>query len=231
MWYISKQMNRVKPDVIYARRKARQGKTGVEAFGYGASSSFNPGDSESALPLPKKADENFQHQQWDSAGRAVGYSGDPTLFAPQPQRVPLGPFTAKATTSTNVKLVPSSTGARDNYPPASAPAAYRQGTAQSWDAQGTVGTHDVYQMTRQQSPPSDPFAELPLPPRLPPPGSPQTGQYSSPRSQPQYASTSPGPQKNFSIPPPPGLSSPQTAPAPNSIPQYSPPQYQPGQFR
>lgn len=255
MWYISKKMNAVKPDVIYARRKARQQKLNdVPYGGYGGPSTFNANDSESALPLTSKPDGNNQHQQWDSNGRAVGFSGDPTLFAPQPQRVVLGPFTPKtapALSSSNVRLIPPSAEGRDKYSsPSSAPALYRQDTdnswsakykqdrqdsTQSWNAQATVGTHDVYQMTRQQSPPSDPFAELPLPPRLPPPGSPQTSsphqQYSQPQyAQPQYSSSSPGPQKMFSIPPPPGLSSQQASPQQQpSIPQYSPPQYNPQQ--
>lgn len=92
MWYIYDQMNKVKPSVIYARRKARQGKLDramsmtdgpYEGGVAGASSSqvFNPRSSDSDIPLT--------HQQWDADGKATGYSYDPRLdnvHQPQPKR-------------------------------------------------------------------------------------------------------------------------------------------------
>jgi len=92
LWYIHRKMNEVKPAVIYARRKARQGKMqranlpfSNVPVGESSTSIFNPQSSESNLPLTSNAD-GYQHQQWDSQGHAVGFSGDPTLYAPQPKR-------------------------------------------------------------------------------------------------------------------------------------------------
>ncbi|KAF9560438.1 hypothetical protein CPC08DRAFT_690092 [Agrocybe pediades] len=94
MWYILRQMNKVKPQVIYERRKARQakllrasesGETPVYMNPGQASTSsvFNPenlNNSDPAIPLTAST-----YQQWDSNGRAVGYAGDPTLHTPQPR--------------------------------------------------------------------------------------------------------------------------------------------------
>ncbi|KAF9005110.1 hypothetical protein BDQ17DRAFT_1424263 [Cyathus striatus] len=94
MWYILRQVNHVKPDVIYKRRKARQAKL-VRAQIYDSDTSlpntnngnvytnpenagiFNPQNSDSDIPL----------QQWDAQGRALGYAQDPNLYAPQPRRI------------------------------------------------------------------------------------------------------------------------------------------------
>ncbi|KAH7914922.1 snare associated Golgi protein-domain-containing protein [Hygrophoropsis aurantiaca] len=105
MHYITRQVNRVKPDIIYARRKARQSKL---TQAYGSSSQtlyqnggvlestadvvFNP-DADARVPLTasdQPYDAPYTHQKWDSEGRAVGYTGDPRLYAPQP-RVPSNP--------------------------------------------------------------------------------------------------------------------------------------------
>ncbi|TCD63005.1 Tlg2-vesicle protein [Steccherinum ochraceum] len=235
MWYISKRMLAVKPDVIYARRKARQQKMTAAPYGNGAYATFNPNASESDLPLNPKSDGVHEHQQWDSSGRAVGYAGDPSLYAPQPQRAK--PFGSNAAaSSSNVQLAPPSSAPRFSSP-------QRQDTAQSWDGQATVGTQDVYKMTRQQSPSADPFASGPLPPKLPPPTTaPIPQSYSHPGSQPHYTSPQlppppPGaaPAQNLYNPfddshaPPPGLSSQHTTPPPlpsqRQYPAYSPPKY------
>lgn len=90
-------MKQAKPDVIYARRKARQGKLERADFTpYGNSTNdssnsviFNPQSSETDIPLnPSDApyDGAAPHQQWDKHGRAVGFTGDPRVHAPQPQR-------------------------------------------------------------------------------------------------------------------------------------------------
>ncbi|KAH8094478.1 snare associated Golgi protein-domain-containing protein [Cristinia sonorae] len=205
MWYIHHQMILVKPKVIYDRRKARQQKLNSSPYGVPSSSTYSPNDSESNLPLNPKSDGQYEHQQWDSSGRAVGYTGDPTLYAPQPHRLATRPFDTNAlASSSTVTLAPPPPAEQTRFSPTSRPgAAQRQDTAQSWDAQATVGVQDVYQMTRHQSPPPPRnVAESPLPPKLPPPGS-------APSSQPQ------SPRINinaYPVPTPPGLSQSQTYP-------------------
>ncbi|KAF8906988.1 hypothetical protein CPB84DRAFT_1769149 [Gymnopilus junonius] len=96
MWYILRQMNKVKPQVIYERRKARQQKllradNGSSPYGVntnpGSSTTsvndvFNPNGSDSDIPLTQQ-----RYQQWDQHGNAVGYAPDPTLHTPQPRVV------------------------------------------------------------------------------------------------------------------------------------------------
>ncbi|TFK97148.1 hypothetical protein BDV98DRAFT_514348 [Pterulicium gracile] len=89
MWYIMNRMNKVKPDVIYARRKARQEKlenSTVRPLGDGATDLqvFHPQPSNPGPDMIPMA-----HQQWDSQGQAVGYAYDPRLQHMQPQPVAL----------------------------------------------------------------------------------------------------------------------------------------------
>ncbi|KAF4583970.1 Tlg2-vesicle protein [Pleurotus pulmonarius] len=70
MWYILRQMNKVKPEIIYARRKARQAKLARAHLSDTASEATLSG-SDTELPLNSK----------------------PTLFAPQPQRI--SPYTSQ----------------------------------------------------------------------------------------------------------------------------------------
>ncbi|KAI6018148.1 hypothetical protein PISMIDRAFT_683140 [Pisolithus microcarpus 441] len=95
MWYIQKGVNRVKPDVIYARRKARQAGLGgssgfyqnVDAAGTFDDAIFNPARSDLSL-APSDAPYDPPHQKWDKQGRAVGYPAtEPQVYAPQPRRV------------------------------------------------------------------------------------------------------------------------------------------------
>ncbi|KAL6298570.1 snare associated Golgi protein-domain-containing protein [Sparassis latifolia] len=84
MWYIYHRMNQVKPLVIYDRRKARQTKILAAAYETPydpASEPFNPDPSTTSLNRT-----NDMHQQWDSSGRAVGYVGDASVYAPSPRR-------------------------------------------------------------------------------------------------------------------------------------------------
>ncbi|KZP09580.1 hypothetical protein FIBSPDRAFT_839327 [Athelia psychrophila] len=89
IWYLARKVRLVKPDVIYARRKARQDKMHNRTFSpyAGAAESqnsavFNPNSSGTNIPL-----NPTEHQQWDSNGRAIGYAGDPRLvYRPEPQR-------------------------------------------------------------------------------------------------------------------------------------------------
>ncbi|TFK38388.1 hypothetical protein BDQ12DRAFT_110733 [Crucibulum laeve] len=94
MWYIFRQMNKVKPEVIYARRKARQAKLSrADLYRTSSSSSsqvtlnggaFNHNASDSDIPLTSVGEQ--RHQQWDKYGKAVGYAPDSNLMAPVPKR-------------------------------------------------------------------------------------------------------------------------------------------------
>ncbi|KAL4250920.1 Golgi apparatus membrane protein TVP38 [Abortiporus biennis] len=203
MWYIYHLMNKVKPAVIYDRRKARQVKLNRPSP-YGNSSvldsttsvTFNPNESETTLPLtatfPPPAEGAYQ--QWDSQGRAVGYSGDPSLHSPRPQR-PAQKF--------QPNLPPSRTTTVGSIAPAMSEYNGRQNSVQStgsWDVpqQGRQG--DIYKMTaRVASPPRNPFADPST-----------TGQYNiAPPPQPP-AFLRPGAQSSSSVPNTP------TAPGPTS---------------
>ncbi|KAF8992445.1 hypothetical protein BDQ17DRAFT_1253909, partial [Cyathus striatus] len=76
MWYILKQMNHAKPDVIYKRRKARYITFSFLLISSHSSCVFNPNHSDLGVPL----------QQWDAQGRALGYAQDPNIYAPRQQR-------------------------------------------------------------------------------------------------------------------------------------------------
>uniref|UniRef100_A0A8H7XRT8 Golgi apparatus membrane protein TVP38 n=1 Tax=Psilocybe cubensis TaxID=181762 RepID=A0A8H7XRT8_PSICU len=97
MWYIFLQMNKVTPQVIYERRKARQAKlsraTGSPYMHAGPSMTnpdvFNPTGSESDIPLTS-THHDAAHQQWDRHGKAIGYAPDPNLYTPQ-ARTPTRP--------------------------------------------------------------------------------------------------------------------------------------------
>lgn len=57
-----------------------------------SSDTFNPNESATNVPLQPRGDLSpttgfSSYQQWDNQGHAVGYSGDPTLYAPRPQRI------------------------------------------------------------------------------------------------------------------------------------------------
>jgi len=94
MWYILREMNSVKPQVIYDRRKARQAKlsrAGFSPYANGGPSSsstdvFNPHASDSDIPLTNKGEATYQ--QWDRQGKAVGFVPDPRtnfIFTPKPR--------------------------------------------------------------------------------------------------------------------------------------------------
>ncbi|KAG1744955.1 uncharacterized protein EDB91DRAFT_1199932 [Suillus paluster] len=110
MWYITRQVNRVKPQIIYERRKARQarleGESGSLYQNGGANTStvFNPSDTTLATPLNsfQNAPYDPPYQQWDSEGRAVGYTADPRVYAPQPKK-PEHQFPADMTPTMGIK--------------------------------------------------------------------------------------------------------------------------------
>ncbi|EKM57848.1 uncharacterized protein PHACADRAFT_89628 [Phanerochaete carnosa HHB-10118-sp] len=176
MWYIYKLMAKVKPEVIYERRKARQAK--LEASGgdlpYGNAAvlqstvSLDPRKSDSELPLTANFAKDSTYQQWDSSGRAVGYAPDPTLHAPQPRK-PLGQV-ASAKSSQSSSPAPYMSERNDGQ--RSTP--LRQNTnssTASWDAAGQVGGPNAYPMSRQ-SPYQDPYAAATQSARFPPPPGP-----------------------------------------------------------
>ncbi len=119
-WYIYRELNRVKPAVIYARRKARfvlarsrnvhvdlscvlprQAKmelgTSYYSNNQSTMSAFNPDPSESDIPLQPYDSERDpvyagpRSQQWDETGQAVGYVPDPRLHAPRPRQPSFSP--------------------------------------------------------------------------------------------------------------------------------------------
>lgn len=105
-WYIYRELNRAKPAVIYERRKARQVKMERSSALYNNNTSslstLNPNPSDSDIPLrpygsdPDPGFEGSTHQQWDEAGRAIGYAPDPRLHAPRPRPPSFSPTTLYA---------------------------------------------------------------------------------------------------------------------------------------
>lgn len=92
MWYVTRAMNRVKPQIVYERRKARQAKLNAASEslyqngGANTSAVFNASDV--TVPLNSFSDTPYDtpYQQWDSEGRAIGYAPDPRIHAPQPKK-------------------------------------------------------------------------------------------------------------------------------------------------
>ncbi|KAH9953689.1 snare associated Golgi protein-domain-containing protein [Russula dissimulans] len=94
-WYIYRELNRVKPAVIYDRRKARQTKLDLTRSYYNnnvsSASALNPNPSESDIPLrpyDSERDPGFEetiHHQSAGMGPGVGYAPDPRLHAPRPR--------------------------------------------------------------------------------------------------------------------------------------------------
>lgn len=88
MWYVTRAMNRVKPQIVYERRKARQAKLNAvneslyQNGGANTSAVFNASD----VTVPLNSFSDTPYQQWDSEGRAIGYAPDPRIYAPQPKK-------------------------------------------------------------------------------------------------------------------------------------------------
>ncbi|KAF7789749.1 hypothetical protein EIP86_000695 [Pleurotus ostreatoroseus] len=153
MWYIYHLMNKVKTQVIYDRRKARQAKMLADAgvsptaiLQTQPSVPYNQDVSEAELPLTANfnAPGFAPQQQWDGAGRAVGYAPDPQLYAPRPQRPPRVPTPGEQRGSNDATPVMSERDRGDGRAPPS-----RQntaGSAASWDVRAHVGP-DAYRMT------------------------------------------------------------------------------------
>ncbi|GLB42916.1 putative SNARE associated Golgi protein [Lyophyllum shimeji] len=99
MWYIYRQMNKVKPEVIYQRRKARQAKlarAGLSPYGNDFSSSstvaFDPYAS-NVDSIPLKVQTPSVTQSWESHSSSSAESGPNAqfLYAPQPKKARLPP--------------------------------------------------------------------------------------------------------------------------------------------
>ncbi|GJE85607.1 Golgi apparatus membrane protein TVP38 [Phanerochaete sordida] len=219
MWYIYHLMAKVKPEVIYERRKARQAKleAGIGELPYNNSAvlhstadiPFDPRTSDSELPLTANFAKDSRHQQWDSTGRAVGYAPDPTLYAPQPRKP--APRIGSANTSQSSSPAPYMSE-RSDY----RAVPLRQNTSSStgsWDLSGQVGGLNAYAMSRQ-TPYQDPYAAAAPAARLPPGAAPPRMQ------QPQY-SQSPPPMRSVGH-------SPVLPPATGG---YAPPEQTPTQAR
>ena len=209
MWYIYHLMNKVKPDVIYQRRKERYGGYYVDTLGCALTTAirqrkleagldmpysnpsvlesttnipFNPRTSDSELPLTANFGGHSGFQQWDSSGRAVGYAPDPTLYAPQPQRIPAR-FPSSGPSSQSSSQ-PASHGSSPMHLMSERTQPSRQNTASStgsWNAAGQ--DPNTYQMARHQQY-RDPYSTDQA--RLPPPPQPPQLQYS--QSQPPMRS-------------------------------------------
>ncbi|KAI9456794.1 snare associated Golgi protein-domain-containing protein [Russula earlei] len=129
LWYIYRELNRVKPSVIYDRRKARQAKIELTRSFYDNDvsrlSTFKPNESESNIPLgpydsERDPDSEFTHQQWDERGHAVGYPPDPRLHAPIPRPPSFGPSALYESSDVAV-AVPSSQDLEDEWSNAHTP--------------------------------------------------------------------------------------------------------------
>ncbi|OAX38703.1 hypothetical protein K503DRAFT_740762 [Rhizopogon vinicolor AM-OR11-026] len=187
MWYIAKQVNRVKPQIVYERRKARQAKLESESEtlyqngGANTSAVFNPGSSDTTLTIPltshSDAPYDAPYQRWDSEGRAVGYAPDPRIYAPQPQKLE-NPFPIGNKTPTI----------------ATAPLRQESTDTVSWELQTNAGQGQSYRLDAITPEPlrnpyddktiSEPATTSYAPPAGPPPSSATAGAYAERMSPP-----------------------------------------------
>ncbi|KAF9221083.1 hypothetical protein BS17DRAFT_785884 [Gyrodon lividus] len=229
MWYIQKEVNRVKPDVIHARRKARQVKSNEDALyqnvgmnGSNDDGVFNPNPSDVSVATPlahSDAPYDPPYQQWDRDGHAVGYAPDPRVFAPQPRR---------ANDSFNAALIaPSRTPSRSGSAAATAIRPRQESTdTVGWELQTNAADGQAYPLhTIPESLPAIPLRNpydddvesvaTAIPPIAPPPGPPptasasSTGEYSFSSPRHSFAGDSnPGaPSARVFSPPPPSYRS------------------------
>ncbi|KAI0259111.1 snare associated Golgi protein-domain-containing protein [Gloeopeniophorella convolvens] len=178
-WYIYREMGRVKPAVIYDRRKARQAKmeyTGAYYNNASTVSAFrsNPSDSDVTLqpydPEGGLGSEESVHQQWDEYGRAVGYAPDPQLHAPRPRQPSFTPSARYAPPASAAAATATMAASGDEWsnartprtPTASAPAPPRIHVSQP---SSPVPQHVPYNTSPLSFAPPAPF---PPAPRSPP---------------------------------------------------------------
>jgi hypothetical protein len=147
MWYLTRKMRQVKPDIIYARRKARQAKLERADFTpYSASNNssnsvvFNAQGSETNIPLNPTGDLPYgaapPHQQWDKNGNAIGFVGDPRLHAPAPRRADSGPRDLGESLGTSYPQSKEGTDGRS-------PLRQESGDSLEWDQQERRDTFDI----------------------------------------------------------------------------------------
>ncbi|KAH0835652.1 hypothetical protein J3R83DRAFT_9403 [Lanmaoa asiatica] len=209
MWYIQRQVNRVKPEVIYARRKARQAKLNGDVLyqnsgiiGSTDDTVFNPNASDVNLTSPfthSDSPYDSSYQQWDREGRAMGYTTDPRVLAPQPRR-------ANATFDTAL-VVPSRAGS------ATGAGRPRQESADTavWELQTNAADGQAYPLHAIPDPVEplrNPFenasSETVIPPPIEPPPAPSsTGDYTFSAPQHSFEGNSGNQPKRVFSPPPP----------------------------
>lgn len=234
-------MKAAKPEVIYARRKARQGKLDRADFtpysnnnDSNASTVFNPHGSETDIPLTTS---DQPYQQWDSNGRAVGYAGDPRLHAPEPQRAQARPLVFQETQpyggggiGTSYPQGGTNTGGRS-------PLRQESSDTVDWEARHREGARDTFDLPRVSSPGTheplhDPFEPTPptsyqtpyAAPLGPPPGAaPSTAP--APFAQSSFAAQTPTAQFANYHPPPAANSSVTSPPLPNPFADQTPTQF------
>jgi len=209
MWYIMGQMRKVKPDIIYAKRKARQAKLERADFGpYGVPNDssnsvvFNAQASEANIPLHPVATEPYQ--RWDKTGHAVGYAGDPRLYAPEPQHPQL------RTLSIGGGGYNEDGGVGTTYPKNAdaegrTPLRQESGDSVEWNQHGRRDTFDIPRIgSPVHEPPNNPFENTPTDtnqPMFPPPLAPSAPSVTQSPSQTQYSNYYPQPTVNTNLTP------------------------------
>lgn len=197
-WYIYRELNRVKPAVIYDRRKARQAKMEPTRPYYrhdvSSASTFNPNSSETDIPLrpydPERdpGSEESVHQRWDERGQAVGYAPDPRLHAPRPRPPSFKPSALYASPDA-AAAVTSSRDSDDEWTDAHTPKTSRPSDI------GTIPMPASAPISPPESSPPTEFAHTSAPPTssIPlPQQSPHSGYKSPPLSTTaQYATYQP----------------------------------------
>ena len=206
MWYLLRKMRQAKPDIIYARRKARQAKLERADFTpYSTSNNssnsvvFNVQGSDTHIPLNPTTmpyGATAPHQQWDKDGHAVGYASDPRLYVPEPQRapnrLPSYQIDEEAGVGTSYQRSAEAPGGRS-------PLRQESGDSMGWNSQGRRDTFDIPRIASPvHEPLHDPFETSPTdmhqasypPPLSPPPSAPSPHVTQTP-TQAQYANYNP----------------------------------------
>lgn len=165
-WYVYRELNRVKPAVIYERRKARQAKMELGPTYYNNNestvSAFNPNPSDSDIPLQPYDPEREvsfgrpRHQQWDEMGHAIGYTPDPRLHAPRPRPPSFGPSALYASPAA-AAAVTATQDTEDEWTNAHTPK-----TARPPDAPAATGTYIPRSSPSSYTP--DPVPAVSFPP-------------------------------------------------------------------
>ncbi|KAJ3931906.1 MAG: hypothetical protein NXY57DRAFT_1005441 [Lentinula lateritia] len=218
-WYLLRKMNQVKPDIIHARRKARQAKLNDGSMystpNLSGSDIYNPNASETNIPLTAK-----KNQFGYSVGQSQPYPfsseyqrssiGNNIVYAPKPQHR-YSPDNQYGDDDPELGHVPpGATGSQYNYTPT------RQTSDEvRFDAAGQAGVGSA--ASSQQPSPRIPPGVSNLPrtqsPETIPSSQPISHNHSQPSSSyPQYSQYNSSPYHSYS---------PQTTPSPYST--FTPP--------